>query len=350
LPARRADVPLSSWADLLFSSKAAWIWDAGSGEFIWASASARARFGEDLTGFRQSLPRPTLRRLKAVSGFKRRPLSLKEPLALRAADVQPVLCELEGLRLVDGRFGLIIREASADDVTSPQSPSQRRPRNVLLPQPQGTKLRPKQAAGTGAKQRSQPSLSAEELACFRAVGRRVRKLCAARNTQGQATADASVRSSSPACELQEITGGAPAPRPDALLLQAFDAFVELRPDGVIQTVSGRFSRSAGWGMRSYAGADVEAFAAAQDQPRLRALLEKAIGEPARAVSGELMLQSRDGRLLPCRVIFGLRPTEGALPPHRGGMWMAVISLKMPPRLLRALTSGLDPAPASRRAA
>lgn len=349
MPARPADVPSSSWADLLFSSKAAWVWDAGSGEFIWASASARTRFGNDLIRFRQSLPRPTLRRLKAVSGFKRRPLLLKEPLALDTGDARPVLCELEGLRLVDGRLGLIVREAAAEDVTSFHPPTKPSPRTEAPPRRQ-TNLRPaRQKAATGAKQQAQPSLSAEELACFRAVGRRVRKLCVARCANTHASANAS-SPSSPASKVREIRDEAAATRPDARLLQAFDAFVDLTPDGVVKAVSGRFSRSAGWGMQSYAGADIEAFACVQDQPRLRVLLEKAIREPARAISGELMLRSRDGRLLPCRVVFGSRLREEALPHHSAGVWMAVISLKMPPRLLRVLADGLDSATAGRCAA
>lgn len=340
----------TAWADLLFSPRPAWLWDADAGAFIWANSSARMRFGGDLAAMKERLPRQTARRLSAVAQFKRRPLVAKENLLIdKSAAGGDLVCDLEGLRLADGHAGLIVKEAvepaprraggkrgsgSAKTAPAPKLVAGRR----VAPKKPSRKSQPTrspQVAHGAAGHR--PTLSPEELASFRAIGRRVRRLC--REKQRAASAP---RPESSAVALHSAKPDTTARREsfqphvlpfDANVLQAFDAFMLVDHRRSVQSLTGRLCRTAGWTKRECCSRDVTLLACEGERARFEALFEKLAHAGRRTVADELVFEDRQGAMLPCRVILG-RAGESAAGQNGPFAWVAVISLKMKDRLSR----------------
>ncbi len=319
------------WSDLLFSPQPAWLWDADREAFVWANPSARERFGPDLAFLGQKLPRRTLRRLSAVARYKRRPALSRESLPLEAGSTDELLLDLEGFRLADGHAGLIVKAAPGDDKAGPANakPSARAKTTAALRQ----KMAPRPAAKAAAAKAGPSALTPEELAAFRAIGRKVRRLC----REKRQAASASIFSAKP---------GQPAPRPSTVtparedaasrLVEAFDALIRIDHDGRILSLGGRLCRHAGWTLRDYRGHDLTRLAHDGEHAALRSIFARLAANPLRVASDDVLLQGRDGSVHPCRVVMTL---EGAHDPDSGrqpAVLIAITSLKVKPRLVRKL--------------
>jgi PAS domain S-box-containing protein len=347
---------------LLFSPRPAWLWDADRRAFLWANAAARARFGGDLNAFQSSLPAATILRLAAIARWKRRMEATGERLDFGGKPAASLSCNLERLKLSDGHAGLLVAEAleekkerrdragtaSGEEARRGQSKtagkralrSERRDRSVPL-RPAPAKAAPAPAAHAAAP------LAADDLAAFKAVGRKVRRLC--REKVSAATHSVSrpaIQQPEQAPQANKPERPAPQlPTPGAAIVQAFDALFRLSADGLIVSASGRLCRSAGWTPRIIEGQEAAALATAKDRERLEKLLQKGRERPERANSAEILLEGRDGQLLPSRLVLVSESGEGDQ-----GIWMAAISLKMSPRLLRAVLQSREPNSPSREAA
>jgi PAS domain-containing protein len=330
----------SSWADLLFSPRAAWLFDASAGQFLWGSPSARERFGADLAGFAERLPRSTMKRLLSISRFKRRPLIVTEPLVLGHGG-ESLPCRIEALSLADGSTGLIIRDARGE----PAGPAGLAQRQSAPPKPAPRASTPVRGA-VARDGAASPRLSPEDEQALRAIGRRVRRLCRAKQAERNEPQAARAAMARPA-KAAGSRDAAQCPELDARILQAFDAFAELDGQGRITSLSGRLCRAAGWSARDSTGLPLMAFAQGKDRSRIEALIARLQREPGRVASADLLFRANSGAPLACRVVAAVRCGDGRADP---AMWAAIISLKTSRRMLRNLAEKPVPAMPAKRAA
>ena len=102
-------------ADLLFSPRAALIWDHSASAIAWMNAAARSRF-EATPG---ELQTKLARRLKQCFGTANKKGKTCGTFKLKSGSVPAVSCSFEVLELAGGHEGLIVSEtATGQDLTN----------------------------------------------------------------------------------------------------------------------------------------------------------------------------------------------------------------------------------------
>jgi hypothetical protein len=296
------------FSDLLFSPRAAFIWNHTRKGVAWMNPAARAAFGLCLKDFSDSLP------LSLIRHFARRvEVGAGGPLKVKIGREAALKCSVEPLKLAGGQDGLIIAEvpaegesraASGKTAKSPKEPARKAPRapNYL-----------KEPAHA-------PMLTAEEMRAFKAIGRKVRRLCKEKKRSQAATA-----ASPPSPLALESAGQAPEQAAQALkdVLSAFDLVLLLDRGLDIMRVEHRTQR-LGWRKASLHGKPFADLLLPVEQAVLRRMLKKL--DKARCSKDTLAVLGAGGNSMHCLAVLG-RWEEGGC-----AYFLALLSLELPARL------------------
>jgi hypothetical protein len=311
--------PLS---DLLFSPRAAFIWNHTRGTVAWMNPAARAVFALRLEDFSASLPASLIRRFAQFADRKEGGFAkVKIPGALSLG------CSVEILKLADGQDGLIVAEAGEEEERRPPpapsnaKKSKNEPKKTIKKAPAGS------ARGRRETPRTPPALTAEEMRAFKAVGRKVLSLCAEKRCSGEPMAAEAPLAAPTSLEC-------PAGSPDRLaqtltdVLAAFDVVLFLGESLDIVGVRGRAAQ-LGWRKAKLTGKTVGALLAPYDRALLRRMLKKLRSQTVYGSRDTLVVSGENGEALPCRAVAGRWEHENA------AFFLAFISLEPPARLKRS---------------
>jgi hypothetical protein len=305
------------FSDLLFSPRAAFIWNHTRKTVAWMNPAARAAFGLCLEDFARSLPAALVRRFEQCLD-KQRGASIK--VKAGGAAVQ---CAVEILKLAGGQDGVIVAEiceggapqlshGSGKKGKGPEKPARKPP----VPVREERALPPARA----------PALTDEEMRAFKAIGRKVRRLCKEKS-RAEADAKAAVPLSPPApaasIDAAPAPGRAAAALPD--LFAAFDLVIFLGKELDIVRVSGRPLR-LGWRKKALSEKRAPDLLAPPEQTILRRMLKKLNDAPARIAKDTILILSEAGNGTPCRAVIGRSQEGGA------AYFLALLSLDLPARL------------------
>ena len=293
--------------------------------------AARAAFALRLEDFSASLPADLLRRFAQFAdrnegGFAK----VKIPGA-------PSLgCSIEILKLADGQDGLIVAEVGDEEERRPPpAPSYAK---MSKSEPKKTiKKAPAGSAREGRRKAPQtpPVLTAEEMRAFKAVGRKVLRLCGEKKCPDEPTAAAGPL---PAPASPESPAGSPDLLAQTLtdVLAAFDVVLFLGEGLDIVGVRGRTAQ-LGWRKANLTGRTVGALLAPYDRALLRRMLKKLRSQTVYGSRDTLVVSGENGEALPCRAVAGRWEHENA------AFFLAFISLEPPARLKRSQpASGMAP--------
>ena len=308
--------PLS---DLLFSPRAAFIWNHTRKSVAWINPAARAAFALRLEDFSASLPPSLIRRFGQFTERKEGGTA-----KVKLAGGPNLNCSVEILKLADGQDGLIVAEAGESEVRIPaQAPSRRTaaaPKKSVRKAPSGT-ARPRRKSP-----KTPPALTDEEMRAFKAVGRKVLRLCKEKNHLPPAAAPLPV---APA----PSPFGAGALSPDrsaqalADVLTVFDLVLFLGENLDIVRLQGRAPR-LGWRKAKLAGKTAGDLLLPFDQAILRRMCKRLSGQASKSSRDTLVVQREDGTGVPCRAVLG-HWGEGGV-----AYFLALLSLELPARLKR----------------
>jgi hypothetical protein len=285
--------------------------------------AARAAFALRLEDFSASLPAGLIRRFAQFAdrnegGFAK----------VKLPDTPGLSCLIEILKLADGQEGLIVAEVGDEEergaTPAPSNfrKSKSQPKKTVREARVGfAKPRRKTKQTPPALTATPPTLTAEEMRAFKAVGRKVLRLCAERPTAAGVPL--------PAPASSESLAGPPNRRAQMLtdVLAAFDVVLFLSESLDIVGVRGRATQ-LGWRKAKLTGKTVGDLLAPYDRALLRRMLKKLRDQTVCGSRDPLVVCSENGNALPCRAVVGRWQHDNA------AFFLAFISLELPARLKR----------------
>ena len=309
--------PLS---DLLFSPRAAFIWNHTRKCVAWMNPAARAAFALRLEDFSASLPASLIRRFAQFAERKEGGAA-----KVKIPGVPGLNCSIEILKLADGQDGLIVAElGEGEELQSPPVPStSRKPAKGPKKTFRKTVTRQRRTAP-----KTPPTLTAEEMRAFKAVGRKVLRLCEDKKQRSKEAA-AAVPLPAPS-----DTASSPERPAHALkdMLAAFDLVLFL---GESLDIVGLQGQAARLGLRKakLTGKSLGDLMLPYDRTILRRMMKKLQRQAAYGSRDALLICGENGNAKPCRAILG-RWDDGD-----AAFFLALLSLDLPPRLRRPQREG-----------
>ena len=309
--------PLS---DLLFSPRAAFIWNHTRKCVAWMNPAARAAFALRLEDFSASLPASLIRRFAQFAERKEGGAA-----KVKIPGVPGLNCSIEILKLADGQDGLIVAElGEGEELQSPPVPStSRKPAKGPKKTFRKTVTRQRRTAP-----KTPPTLTAEEMRAFKAVGRKVLRLCEDKKQRSKEAA-AAVPLPAPS-----DTASSPERPAHALkdMLAAFDLVLFL---GESLDIVGLQGQAARLGLRKakLTGKSLGDLMLPYDRTILRRMMKKLQHQAAYGSRDALLICGENGNAKPCRAILG-RWDDGD-----AAFFLALLSLDLPPRLRRPQREG-----------
>jgi hypothetical protein len=321
------------FADLLFSPRAAFIWDHSARAIAWLNAAARSKFGAGREELQQKLGVRLARSFSAAASHG----NIAGAIEFKAGFDPKISCSFEVLELAGGHEGMIVSEMAS---------AQERPAAGRKPAPPKSKCAPaalrkrgsasaKLLAAASAKSAAPArselpalrppapaarQLTPDEMRAFKAVGRTVRRLARDKRQESSgAPAALASRAGKPRSTSQVRTA-------EAMLFSAFDLVLLLDADFVIAQTEGR-PQAAGWRKSALLGRAAEKLLTPAEQAILRRMIKK-LQAGAKICRDTLVLTGEARESAPFRAILG-RCSEGALP-----YFLALLSLELPARLQR----------------
>ena len=317
--------------DLLFSPRAAFIWDHTRHAITWMNRAARSRFGLSPQDLQAALAAGLTRRFaQFLSAAKGEPLA-RGDIGLKISRHPALGCDMEVIELADGNRGLLLRESD---------PEQARPRIVRLSvqneKPPAMAAVKRETAPSCQEKRGKlplaaPQLSGEELRSFNAIGRRVRRLTQEKLRAGQGRREAPSCARPPSRDISAL----PAQTAAGLLFSAFDLVLLLDKDLVVVGCEGR-PRRLGLRKAGLKGKPAAQILLAAEQGVLNRMLKKLSSQPAQISRDALALSDGGGGATPCRALLGRWPEGNAL------YFLALLSLALPSRLKKFQFPQLTP--------
>ncbi len=279
--------------------------------------AARAAFALRLEDFSATLP-PSLMRRFSQCVEKQTPILAKVKIRQgRALD-----CSVEVLKLAGGEDGLIVAELGAEEKSLPVfQASPPSAKAVKIPKRLVRKA-PRRSAKTAPKRPAVPALSDDEMRAFKAVGRKVLRLCEEKKHAG---AQSTVSPPPPPPSPRLGDGLAPDRAAQALrdVLSAFDLVLLLCEDLNIVRIEGRAAQF-GWRKARLIGKPIAGLLAPQDLGVLNRILRKPENPSARRRK-PLTLRAGAGNGVACRAAAGRWKQEGV------AFFLALLSLEEPPK-------------------
>ncbi len=291
--------------------------------------AARAAFALRLEDVSATLPASLVRRFEQFAERKEGGAA-----KVKIPGVPGLNCSIEILKLADGQDGLIVAElGEGEECVSPSVPStSRKPAKGFKKtvRKAGTR-RDRTAPGTP------PTLTAEEMRAFKAVGRKVLRLCEDKKNSREVAAAVSLAA------LSDVSSSTDRPA-HALrdILAAFDLVLFLGEGLDIVSIQGQPAR-LGLRKAKLAGKSVGDLVLPYDRTILRRMMKKLRGQAAYGSRDALLICDENGNAKPCRAILGRWDDGGA------AFFLALLSLDLPARLRRPQRAGFVRA-ASRLAA
>jgi hypothetical protein len=314
--------PLS---EVLFSPRAAFIWNSGSRSVTWMNAAARSKFDLGLQDISKVLSAELGRRL----GHAANPVGANDKTAatvrVKIARCPPLNCSIESLKLAEGHEGLIVAELEAgrDDSNmelagEKRSKSSKRFRKF----PKSSPKKPQENL-TGA-----PFLTPEELRSFRAIGRKVRKLCREKEQAKRLSTMASKPVPPSHANISRL--GSETTHGLHGIFSVFDLIMFLGEDLNVLRIEGRPQRF-GWRKSDLRGKPVTDFLFLSEQAVFYRMVGKIRGGTVQTSRDALLVRNGFGNGMPCRAVLG-RWMSG-----NTGFFCSLLSLKVPYRLERLQT-------------
>lgn len=323
--------PLSG---LLFSPCAAFIWNHDRGAVAWMNSAARAKFKLGVHELSAAFSNAVIQRLTAFFDPSKR--RRRAHLKIKVAGVSQSFSTVAPLKLAGGDNGLIIAEVPEGEGVAAKA----RQSSSSPVKPVTKSEKPAKQTATGPAMALPPpaqKLTAQEWQAFKAIGRKVRKLCREK-LQGQATsapAEHGHALRTPACCEPKPPQAAGLPDGVKTLLPAFDLFLLLDADLRISKVEGRTQR-AGWRKASLQGRPIAELFSGAGRTCLKRMVSRIETDGAQISRDALAARNEAGEQWACRVTLGRWPHEGA------AFFLAMISLEMPQRLKRLDISDIAP--------
>ncbi len=321
-----AKIPLANAAgahplsDLLFSPRAAFIWNHTRKSVAWMNPAARAAFALRLEDFSASLPPGLIRRFAQFAERKEGGTA-----KVKIFGGPSLSCSIEILKLADGQDGLIVAEIGEAEAHPAPRPLSKSRKTAAQPDKTRRKAPARPATQSRKAPNAPPALTAEEMRAFKAVGRKVLRLCEDKKPSKEA----------PAAVIPPILSNV-ALSPDRSaqafmdVLAAFDLVLYLDDGLGIVRLQGRAAR-LGWRKASLTGKSVEDLVLRRDRAVLRRMVKKLYGQASQSSKSTLVFQGESGNAIPCRAILGRWGDDGA------AFFLALLSLELPARL-----KGLQP--------
>ncbi len=305
---------LHSVSDLLFSPRVAFIWNHTRKSVVWMNPAARAAFALRLEDFSASLPSSLIRRFTHCVETQMAALAkVKIPRG------RTLGCTVEILKLAAGEDGLIVAELNAEERRLPafHAPPPPPPGKAAKSQKTALRKTPLRSAKAARKPAGVPPLSDDEMRAFRAVGRKVLRLCKEKK-QGAAQPPAAPP---PPARPQD----SPAPGYAALkdVLSAFDLVLFLSDGLEVVKAEGRAARF-GWRKARLIGKPAAGLLASQDQAAFSRMIEKLDSPSTRRSRKALTLRAGAGNGISCRLAAGRWRQESA------AFFLAFVALEPPP--------------------
>ena len=276
--------------------------------------AARAAFALRLEDFCASLPASLIRRFAQFTERKEGGAA-----KVKIPGVPGLNCSIEILKLADGQDGLIVAElGEGEERQLPPVPSTfRKPAKG----PKKT-LRKAVTRQRRTAPKTPPTLTAEEMRAFKAVGRKVLRLCEDKKHSKEAAAAVSL----PAPSDIAISPERPA---HALgdILAAFDLVLFLGENLDIVGIRGQAAR-LGLRKAKLAGKSVGDLVLPYDRAILRRMMKKLQRQAACGSRDALLICGENGNAKPCRAILG-HWKDGDT-----AFFLALLSLDLPARLRR----------------
>ena len=309
--------PLS---DLLFSPRAAFIWNHTRKCVAWMNPAARAAFALRLEDFSASLPASLIRRFAQFAERKEGGAA-----KVKITGVPRLNCSIEILKLADGQDGLIVAElGEGEEFQAPPVPStSRKPAKGPRKTFRKTVTRQRRTAS-----KTPPTLTAEEMRAFKAVGRKVLRLCEDKKQRSKEAAEA-VPLPAPS-----DTASSPERPAHALkdMLAAFDLVLFLGENLDIVGLQGQAAR-LGLRKAKLTGKSLGDLMLPYDRTILRRMMKMLQHQAAYGSRDALLICGENGNAKPCRAILG-RWDDGD-----AAFFLALLSLDLPPRLRRPQREG-----------
>jgi hypothetical protein len=293
--------------------------------------AARAAFALRLEDFSASLPAGLIRRFAQFADRKEGGFA-----KVKIPGAPSLGCSIEILKLADGQDGLIVAEVGDEEERRPPpalfhaKESKSEPKKTIKRAPAGS------TKGREKRPQTPPALTAGEIRAFKAVGRKVLRLCAERKCPNELTAAGDTLP-------DPVSSESPAGSPDRLaqtltdVLAAFDVVLFLGAGLDIVDVRGRATQ-LGWRKANLTGRTVAVLLAPYDHALLRRMLKKLRSQTVYGSRDTLVVSGENGEALPCRAVAGRWEHENA------AFFLAFISLEPPARLKRSQpTNGMAPA-------
>ena len=227
-------------------------------------------------------------------------------------------CSIEILKLADGQDGLIVAElGGGEEHPAPPGPS-------TFPKPAKSPKKPLRKTVTRQRRtvpKTPPTLTAEEMRAFKAVGRKVLRLCEDKEQRSKeaaaavplpAPSDFAILPEQPAHALKDI-------------LAAFDLVLFLGERLDIVGIQGQAAR-IGLRKAKLAGKSVGDLVLPYDRTILRRMMKKLRCQAAYGSRDALLICGENGNAKPCRAILGRWDDGGA------AFFLALLSLELPARL------------------
>ncbi|WKW51670.1 hypothetical protein [Rhodomicrobium lacus] len=310
-----------SLPDLLFSPRAAFIWNGARNAVAWMNPAARTSFELRAEDFTEALPKRFVQKLKRLTEG-----DAGGSVRLKLTGRPPLDCFAEVLHLADGEKGLIVAETDGD--FCPQV-------TRMAPKPSVRPARKKSRAKTGTPPPAQ-TLTEAEMSAFKALGRKMKRLCADKRSR-----PAESPSEPPFPPLRAASP--PTPPSAESFLQVFDLVLFLGSDLDVVRVSGRAARF-GWKKAELHGMPVLDLLPDADGTILRRMSHRLASPRTRTASETLWFATGEGPTLPCRAALCRWPGE------RTAYALLLLALDPPQRLKRSREKTAPISLASRRAA
>jgi hypothetical protein len=307
------------------------MWNHTRKSVAWMNPAARAAFALRLEDFSASLPASLIRRFAQFAERKEGGFA-----KVKIPGAPSLGCSIEILKLADGQDGLIVAEVGDEEERRPPPAPSYAKESRSEPKKTIKKALAGSAKGRGKTPQPPPALTAEEIRAFKAVGRKVLRLCAEKECPNEPTAAGSPL---PAPSSPESPAGSPDQPAQTLtdVLAAFDVVLFLGEGLEIVDVRGRAAQ-LGWRKANLTGKTVAALLAPYDHALLRRMLKKLRSQAVYGSRDTLVVSGENGEALPCRAVAGRWQHENA------AFFLAFISLEPPARLKRSQpANGMAPA-------
>jgi hypothetical protein len=311
------------FSDLLFSPRAVFIWNETRRSVAWMNAAARAKFGLSQQDLSKSRPERLTRKFAQVFELPEGKDTNRGTVAFKIARTKAFDCSLEVLKLAGGHDGLIVVELQAIEGDPKKTEVSKLTANrVSEARKPGGKKRSsvKQAAVTNKG--AVPKLTAEELRSFKAIGRKVRRLCREKQRAGEC---AGALKPSPPRGPGVMLSGEHAAQTLRNVLSAFDLVLFLDSDFEILGIEGRAQR-LGWRKSSLLGKCATELVAFSEHAIFDRAIRKLAGQTPQIRRETLLARSELGEGAICGAILGRWPSEDA------AFFLALLSLKIPHRM------------------